>query len=256
MKHFLRKVRVALTPRHWRLCTRLACGAIVCGQNRAGYGGRYIYIFREAIEPEFEQLEKFLLPGGVLMDIGGNTGIYTLKAAQFFRQHGGGAVVTYEPLPEMLAELKHNLQINQFDNVRLRSICLGEQPGAADFWINFDRPASSSLVARDPSATRVSTLVFRLDDVFPLEKLDRLDYVKIDVEGAEEQVLAGARTTFDKYRPIVQMETGIKNIALGLTDYLEWQAPGSPNKVCIPDESPKNEVARQLGWIKLQRMSP
>jgi FkbM family methyltransferase len=255
MKYFLRKVRVALTPRHWRLRTRLACGAVVCGQNRAGYGGRYIYIFRETIEPEFQQLEKFLVSGGVLMDIGGNTGIYTVKAAQYFRQHGGGLVVTYEPLPEMLAELKRNLQINQFDNVRLRSICLGEQPGAADFWINFNRPASSSLVGRDPSATHVSTLVFRLDDVFPLEKLERLDYVKIDVEGAEAQVLAGARATLKKYRPIVQMEIGIENAALGLPDYTEWQSPGGPNKVCIPDESPKNEVARQLGWQKISQPS-
>jgi len=256
MKQFLRKVRVALTPRHWRLCTRLACGAVVCGQNRAGYGGRYIYIIGEAIEPEFEQLNQFLVPGGVLMDIGGNTGIYTIKAAQFFREHGGGLVVTYEPLPEMLAELKRNLQLNRFDNVRLRSFCLGEHPGAAEFWINFNRPASASLVGRDPAASKVSTLVFRLDDVFPLEQLDRLDYVKIDVEGAEAQVLAGARATFQKYRPIVQLETGIENAALALVDYSEWQSPGGPNKVCIPNESPKNEIARQLGWKKISPADP
>jgi hypothetical protein len=97
----------------------------------------------------------------------------------------------------------------------------------------------------------VSTLVFRLDDVFPLEQLDRLDYVKIDVEGAEAQVLAGALATLKKYRPIVQMETGIENAALGLANYTEWQSPGGPNKVCIPNESPKNEVARQLGWNKI-----
>ena len=248
MKQFFRKVRVALTPRAWRLQTRLACGAVVSGQNRAGYGSRYIYIFGEAIEPEFAQLEKFLTPGGVFMDIGGNTGIYTIKAAQFFRQHGGGTVVTYEPLLEMLAELQRNLHLNQFVNVRLRSFCLGAEPGAADFWINFNRPASSSLVGRDQSATRISTLVFRLDDVFPLEKLERLDYVKIDVEGAEAQVLAGARTVFQKFRPIVQMETGIENAPLSLENYTEWQSPGGPNKVCIPNESAKNETARALGW--------
>jgi FkbM family methyltransferase len=251
MNHLFRKIRVALTPRHWLLPARLANGAVVYGRNRPGFGGRGVYIFRDALEPEFEHLEKFLVPGGVFLDIGGNTGIYTIKAAQFFRAQGGGTVVTIEPLPEMLAILQHNLAANRFEHVRLRSFCLGEKPGVADFWINFNRPASSSLVGRDPAASHISTLVFRLDDVFPLEKLERLDYVKIDVEGAEAQVLAGARETFKKFRPIVQMETGIENAALDLADYTEWQSPDGPNKVCVPDESPKNETARQLGWQKI-----
>ena len=252
MKHFLRKVRVALTPRAWLLPARLANGAVVHGRNRAGYGGRGIYIFRDDLEPEFAHLEKFLTPGGVFVDIGGNTGIYTIKAAQFFRTNGGGTVVTFEPLPEMLAILEKNLTANGFENVRLRSFCLGEKPGAAEFWINFNRPASSSLVSRDPGATRISTMVFRFDDVFPLEKLDRLDYVKMDVEGAEAQVLAGGRATLEKFRPIVQLETGHKDAELNLPRYTEWQSPGGPNKVCIPNESEKNETARQLGWQQLK----
>ena len=252
MKHFLRKVRVALTPRGWLLPAKLANGAVVYGRNRAGYGGRGIYIYRDAQEPELEQLEKFLTPGGVFADIGGNTGMFTVKAAQFFRNHGGGTVITFEPLPEMLAILEKNLTANGFENVRLRSFCLGETPGAAEFWINFNRPASSGLVNRDASARRVSTMVFRFDDVFPLEKLTRLDYVKIDVEGAEALVLAGAVETFKKFRPIVQLETGHQDADLGLPDYTAWQSPGGPNKVCIPNESAKNGIARQLGWLQLK----
>ena len=251
MKHFFRKVRVALTPREWLLPARLANGAVVYGRNRAGYGGRGIYIFRDELEPEFAHLEKFLTAGGVFVDIGGNTGIYTIKAAQFFRTHGGGTVVTFEPLPEMLAILEKNLIANGFENVRLRSFCLGENPGAAEFWINFNRPASSSLVSRDAAATRISTMVFRFDDVFPLEKLERLDYVKMDVEGAEAQVLAGARATLGKFRPIVQLETGQQNAELNLPNYTEWQSPGGPNKVCIPNESAAHETARKLGWQML-----
>ena len=251
MQTLLRKVRVALTPRHWLLKARLADGAVVFGRNRPGYGGRGIYIFRDALEPEFEHLEKFLSPGGVFLDIGGNTGIYTIKAAQFFRQQGGGTVVVYEPLPEMLAELNHNVTVNRFDNVRLRGFCLGNQPGTAEFWINFDRPASSSLIHHDPQAARRSVLVLRLDDVFPLEQLDRLDYMKIDVEGAEAQVLAGAAETLKKIRPIVQLETGHADAALNLPDYCAYQSPGSPNKVCFPNDSPKVETARRLGWRKI-----
>jgi FkbM family methyltransferase len=251
MNIFLRKVRVALTPRSWLLKTRLANGAVVFGRNRPGYGGRGVYIFRDALEPELDHLEQFLPPGGVFVDIGGNTGIFTVKAAQFFRQHGGGTVVTYEPLPEMLAELDHNLAANRFDNVRLRSFCLGAQPGTADFWLNLNHPAASSLVNRDPKATHRSMLVLRLDDVYPLEQLNRLDYVKIDVEGAEIQVLAGANETLKKFRPIIQLETNISDAPLKLSDYCAYQAPGGPNKVCIPDENPRCETAVRLGWRKI-----
>lgn len=249
---FLRKVRVALTPRNWLLKARLANGAVVFGQNRPGFGGRGVYVFRDALEPEFEHLEQFLTPGGVFLDIGGNTGIYTMKAARFLAA-SGGTVLVVEPLPEMLAMLAHNVQANGFANVRLRSFCLGAGAGVAELWRNFHRPASFSLVRRDEQAASQSTLVFPLDQVFPLEGLGRLDYVKIDVEGAESQVLAGARETFKKFRPIIQLETGISDVGLDLPDYSAWQSPGGPNKVCLPNESPKLETARRLGWQKLSQ---
>ena len=49
----LRKIRVALTPHTAFLKTTLADGLIIYGRNRAGYGGRGIYVYRESIEPEF-----------------------------------------------------------------------------------------------------------------------------------------------------------------------------------------------------------
>jgi FkbM family methyltransferase len=247
---FLRKVRVALTPRNWLLKSRLANGACVFGRNRPGFGGRGVYIFRDALEPEFENLEQFLTPGGVFLDIGGNTGIYTIKAAKYLAANRG-TVVVIEPLPEMLAMLSHNVHENGFTNVRLRSFCLGAAAGVADLWMNFHRPTSFSLVRRDEQAASQSTLVFPLDQVFPLEGLSRLDYVKIDVEGAESQVLAGAHETLKLFRPIIQLETGFSDVPLDLSDYCAWQSPGGPNKVCFPNESPKIETARRLGWQKI-----
>jgi FkbM family methyltransferase len=247
---FLRKVRVALTPRSWLLKSRLANGSVVFGKNRPGFGGRGVYIFRDALEPEFEHLEEFLTPGGVFLDVGGNTGIYTIKAAKFLSL-SGGSVVTVEPIPEMLAILSHNVQANGFSNVRLRNFCLGASAGATDLWMNFHRPTSFSLVHRDEKAASFSVLVFPLDQVFPLERLDRLDYVKIDVEGAESQVLAGARATLERFRPIVQLETEISDAELNLPDYCAWQLPGGPNKVLLPEESPKIAIAKKLGWQQI-----
>jgi len=250
MKIFCRKVRVALMPRNWLLKSRLANGAVVLGRNRAGYGGRGVYIFRDALEPEFAHLERFLSPGAVFLDVGGNTGIYTIKAAKFLSANGG-TVVTFEPNPEMLAMLARNVQANGFANVRLRNFCLGQSAGAAELWMNFDRPTSFSLVRRDGQAAGFSVLVFPLDQVFALEQLERLDYVKIDVEGAEHQVLAGAGETLRRFRPILQMETEIADVKLDLPDYSTWRFPKGPNTLYVPNESPRSAVPAQLGWQRV-----
>lgn len=254
MTQFLRKVRVALTPRNRLLKTRLSNGAIIYGKNRAGYGGRGIYIFRDAVEPEFEHLEKFLNSDGVFVDVGASTGIYTLKAAQHYRQNDG-IVLAIEPFPDVLAVLFHNIQANGFTNVRLRNFCAAERTGAATLWTNFNKPNLFSLVKRDDSATPLSTLAVTLDDLFAWEELDRLDYLKIDVESAEALVLAGAQKIITQYRPIIQMEIIFAEAPFPLPDYAVFQAPGSHNKVYIPLEHAKIHLPEQLNWNRLSGLN-
>ena len=246
----MRKIRVALTPRGWLLKTKLANGALVYGKNRAGFGGRGIYIFRDSIEPEFPYLEEFLNPSGVFVDVGANTGIYTIKAAKYFSNHGG-VVLALEPFVDVLAVLFHNIQANKFTNVKLYNLCAAERTGSATLWRNFNKPNSFSLIQRDKKASCLPTLAVALDDLFAWEGLDRLDYLKIDVEGAEKQVLLGAKRTIEKYRPLIQMEITINDVPVDLIEYSVFQAPQSPNKVCIPNEHPKIQLPKQLGWAQV-----
>ncbi|RLE24380.1 MAG: hypothetical protein DRJ65_09960 [Acidobacteria bacterium] len=249
MRLLLRKIRVAITPRRWLLKTRLANGAVVFGKNRAGFGGRGIYVFRDLIEPEFQHLEEYLEPTGVFVDIGANTGIYTIKAAQHYSKNGG-VVVAIEPFLDVLNILNHSIQVNGFTNVRLRNFCAGDRTGTGTLWRNFKKPNLFSLVRRDEQASCLPTLVVALDDLMIWEGLNRLDYLKIDVEGAEQQVLLGAKETIEKFRPIIQMEVSIRDVAVDLPDYSVFQAPESPNRIYIPDEHPKIELPGQLGWIQ------
>ena len=251
MQQWLRKVRVALTPRNWLLRTRLTNGAVIYGQNRPGYGGRGIYIFRDALEPEFEHLERFLVPGGTFIDVGANTGIYTLKAGKYLSANGG-TVIALEPFPEVLATLYHNVRANGFANVRLRNFCAGERTHATAFWMNFDRPHSFSISKRDEKAISFSTLVVALDELVEWEGLSRLDYLKIDVEGVEAQVLAGARKIISRFRPIIQVEVNINEVPMELPEYSVFQAgTAGVNRIFIPNESAKIDVPKTLGWVKV-----
>jgi len=245
----MRMIRVALTPRGLLLKTRLSNGAVVFGLNRAGYGGRGVYIYRDAVEPELQHLDSFLDASGVFVDVGANTGIYTLKAARHFGRQG--VVVAIEPFPEILAVLQHSVRANGLSNVRLRNFCLGDSIGTRTLWQNFGKPNSFSLVKRDPNACSFSTLAVTLDDLFGWEGLDALDYLKLDVEGAEREVLLGARQMIEKHRPIIQLEVTIEDVPVHLADYTSFRAPGSTNKICIPAEHSKIAVPQQLGWAQL-----
>lgn len=250
MNTLLRKIRVALTPRDWYLKTTLSNGSHVYGKNRSGFGGRGIYIYRDSIEPEFEHLEDFLDPSGVLVDVGANTGIYTIKAAKHF-SNDGGIVLAIEPFPDVLASLFHSVKSNHFNNVRLRNFCAGHITGAAMLWMNNNKPNKFSLLKREESASYLSTLMVALDDLFEWEGLQRLDYLKIDVEGAEQEVLDGGKKIIRQYRPIIQIEVNINDVTLDMTDYSVFQAPHSANKVYIPNENSKVRLPEVFGWTHL-----
>lgn len=250
MNVLMRKLQVALTPREWLLKTKLSDGVVVYGKNREGFGGRGIYIYRDSLEPEFQHLEEFLEPGSVFIDVGANTGIYTLRAAKHLGKDG--VVLAIEPFPDVLATLSYSVQANEFTNVRLRNFCAGEHTGFARLWMNSSKPNSFSLLKIDEKASSLSTLTVALDELFAWEGLDRFDYLKIDAEGAEKQVLAGATRILEKYRPIVQMEVTISDVTFGLTEYSIFRAPGSINKICIPNESTKIHIPKKLGWKQIQ----
>jgi FkbM family methyltransferase len=246
--------RAALTPRSRLLKTTLSNGAVVYGTNRPGYGGRGVYLYGDAVEPELQHLERFLDATGVLVDVGANTGIYTLKAAKHFGARG--LVVAVEPFPEVLATLWHSVQRNGFQNVRLRNLCLDAEKGVRTLWMNEDKPNSFSIVERVAGAPGLSVLALTLDELCAWEGLERLDYLKIDAEGAEAAILAGGAQTIRRFRPIVQVEVSMRDVALDLSDYVMFQAPPHPqfeneNRVLIPAEHAKIHVPAELGWARV-----
>jgi FkbM family methyltransferase len=244
--------RLSLTPRGMRITTRLHDGVVICGKNIKGYGGRGIYVSREDIEPEFSFLHLFLERGNVFIDIGANTGIYTLRAAKYVGDVG--VVLALEPYPEMLVEISHNVDINGFTSVRLRGLCAAAKTGVDVFWRNFEKPNSFSLLKRDDKALHLSVLKVRLDDLFAWEELNSCNYIKIDAEGAESEIIEGAMRTIEKYRPVIQVEVSISDFNINLYNYSVFQAVDksgclSPNKLLIPKESPKFHIAKDLGLI-------
>ena len=236
----------AVLPRGVALRRTIGDGVVVQGPNRAGHGGRGVFLHGASLEPELARLGALVGPGDVVVDVGANIGVYSLLAARIVGPTG--VVVGLEPNPSMLAVLHANARRNGFDALRVRGLALGDANGEAVFYENFGKPNSFSLSRRDAAAGGWSVLVARLDDVVAWERLPRVDLVKIDAEGGETAILAGGSGTLARHRPLVIAEV-IHGGLTGLPDRYEALAlPGSPNQLLVPAEHPRRQAIAAAGW--------
>lgn len=154
--------------------------------------------------------EAHLRPGMVAVDAGAHVGRHAFEMARLVAP--GGNVYLFEPLPQMVSHLKGRIA----GDARLQAVCkvypyaLSDSNGSTEFCVAVDALAYSGLKERRydtaTAVERIKVEVRRLDEV--LSALPRLDYVKIDTEGAEWQVLLGAESLIAKFRPLISFEFG------------------------------------------------
>lgn len=147
---------------------------------------------------ERAKLSRFaasLSPGDVVFDLGANVGLYSLLAAA--RVGRTGQVIAFEPLARNLRYLRAHLQLNSAHNVRVVGKAVSDRTGSALF-----RESQSASMGCLSAEGTVAVQTITLDDVLrsggPAPQC-----IKIDVEGAEAEVLAGGKETLTRYRPVI-----------------------------------------------------
>jgi FkbM family methyltransferase len=151
-------------------------------------------------------LQYLLQPGMLTFDIGANVGFTALLAA---RQVGPtGRVVCFEPLPANAEQIRHNARLNGFDQIDVHCTALGRDDGEAEFQLSesptWGRLTQSGTAPRPNGIIRVP--VRRLDSLVAADALPPPALVKMDVEGAEADVIAGSRALLGKARPLLIIE--------------------------------------------------
>jgi FkbM family methyltransferase len=165
---------------------------------------KLVYAFREHYEPELSYLKKVLSPGKTFIDIGACYGIYTLLASRLVGPTG--SVLSFEPASRALSVLRGNIDLNHLKNVSAFSLALSEKPGRA---LLFRHPnVGCDSFGRDQSFTADAEEVATdcLDNVLEQTGAQRVDLIKMDVQGAEELVLRGASNVVARMRPAVILE--------------------------------------------------
>jgi FkbM family methyltransferase len=150
----------------------------------------------------------FLREGMNVLDIGAHHGLYTLLASKLVGR--SGKVFAFEPSPRERKRLKQHLKLNACANVKVEDFALGSVDGLADlFVVDGEEDYCNSL--RPPAVRaktrKVAVEISTLDGFLERERIGRVDFIKIDVEGAELEVLKGASKLLDsRERPVFLIE--------------------------------------------------
>jgi FkbM family methyltransferase len=158
-------------------------------------------------EAEIAFIETLLKPGMTAIDAGAHHGLYTLLASK--RVGRRGRVIAFEPSPRERKRLQRHLWLNRCKNVNVQSCALGDERREADLFLAEGREDwCNSLRAPQINAPTVAVRVEveRVDDVLEKLGVTRVDFIKLDIEGAELSFLQGARTTLALSRPVILAE--------------------------------------------------
>lgn len=164
-------------------------------------------------------IKSFVRPGMVCFDIGANIGEAALHMGR--RVGSEGHVYAFEPVPLVRQRLVRHVQRNGLEKiVSIEAVALSDKTGTTTI-SHADEDATNqgmgSLVIKEESlkySLEVPTI--RLDDFVAGANISRLDLMKVDIQGAEQMMLAGATETLNRFGPSILLEvSGPDLVAMG-----------------------------------------
>jgi FkbM family methyltransferase len=163
----------------------------------------YLREIARAYEGFANLVRRNVSPGAIAIDVGANIGLTSIIMARRLSR-----VLAFEPSPPNLDLLRRNLALNDLDNVEVIAAAVSNRAGALAFHVAEFGPGSQVVSEGHfgRGAPTIEVRSVRLDSFgFP-----RIDFIKIDVEGHEPEVLAGARTLLERDRPLIHMELNLR----------------------------------------------
>ena len=186
--------RLFASAPHPTVLGRPFCGYRLLVDVSRSNAQRLLFLEGERFLAERFLLRRLLRPGMRVVDVGANIGYYLLFLTRAVGSEG--ALCCLEPEPENLAELERNLRHNRIGNARILPFAAGGEDSEVSL-----HPGINGKVADDGSGS-LTVPLRRLDSVLD----GPVELIKIDVEGYEGHVLAGAERLLSGYRPTLFVE--------------------------------------------------
>ncbi len=176
--------------------------------------------------------------GDIVVDAGAHIGWHAVLLSQLVGEDG--QVFAFEPEPENFALLKKNCRIGGFDNVVLENKAVSNQNGNVNLYISEENSGDHRIYASDFTRESITVESVRLDDYFGPKEVD---FVKMDIQGAEVEALAGMKSLLDYKHLKLCMEFwpyGIRRSGFEPDDLVNMLVDYKFRMFDIPNEHPVN----------------
>jgi FkbM family methyltransferase len=194
----------------------------------------------EAIETEI--VDQEVRAGDTVLDIGANIGYYTLVFAKLVGNTG--KVIAFEPDPTNFALLKRNIESNGYRNVKLVRKAVSDRTGTCTLYLSEKDPMDHRIYDFHDGRRSIRVESVRLDDYLK-EDVETVDFVKMDIQGAEPAAIKGMVSILERSRNVKILTefwpTGIKMSGFDPEDYLRWIVEHGFKMHCIDEEKNRLE---------------
>jgi FkbM family methyltransferase len=162
-------------------------------------GGKGVWCALTGLDYEKELIDfiNLLKPSDIVFDIGANIGTYAIRSAKKLEPFG--QVFAFEPLDENHEMLLHSCTLNSVNNITVVKKAVGDKVGTVIF--SHSGRNSSAKILAEPNKDSRSVEIITLDDFVEQNRVEQIDWIKMDIEGAEPLVLEGMKKTLKFFQP-------------------------------------------------------
>lgn len=167
-------------------CIKLRSGiSFVTDHGRIGKADLTMFSetwYREFYTPPFFEIN----PTDTVIDVGANNGYFSVFAALKARS---GRVFAFEPLPRLAQLMRSTIEINRLNNITLEEAALAEFDGESDFFISKTHNGMHNMIRAYEGDERTKVKTVSLQKFCEMHKINKIDFLKLDCEGAEFQIV-------------------------------------------------------------------